>query len=237
MSESKTNIRIGDVETFSIVDFPNIISAVVFMQGCPWKCPFCYNTELQKPAKDSNVNWPKFLDFLAKRKGILEGVVFSGGEPLMQPEALLSAIDDVKALGYKVGLHTGGFAPENLFMVAEKLDWVGLDIKAPLNAEAYKKATGRFSDFQKIIDSINVLKNANMHFECRTTCDPRHLNINDIYTIAEELLSLGVEEYYLQKYRPIEGDNTEESECNKFFTNNNLISYLHNTFKIFDIRK
>ena len=237
MSESNTKIKIGDVETFSIVDFPNVISAVVFMQGCPWRCPFCYNTELQKPAKDSNINWPKFLDFLAKRKGILEGVVFSGGEPLMQLEGLLSAIDDVKNIGYKVGLHTGGYAPENLFMVINKLDWVGLDIKAPLNAEAYKKATGRFSDFQKIIESVKVLKNSGVHFECRTTCDPRHLNINDIYTIAEEISKLGVEEYYLQKYRPVEGDTTEEDDCNKFFINNNLISYLHNTFKIFDTRK
>ena len=237
MSESKTNIRIGDVETFSIVDFPNLISAVIFMQGCPWRCPFCYNTELQKPAKESNVNWPKFLDFLAKRHGILEGVVFSGGEPLMQLEALSSAIDEVKSLGYKVGLHTGGYAPENLFMVADRLDWVGLDIKAPFDPAAYKKATKNFCDVEKIKDSIKVLQNAKVHFECRTTCDPRHLNINDIYTIAEELLSSKVEEYYLQKYRPVEGDNTDEAECNKFFTNNNLISYLHNTFKIFDIRK
>ena len=235
--KEKTNIKIGDVETFSIVDFPNVISAVVFMQGCPWRCPFCYNTELQKTANMSNVNWSKFLEFLRKRKGILEGVVFSGGEPLMQVEGLLSAIDDVKDLGYKVGLHTGGFDSEALKKIAEKLDWVGLDIKAPFEAAVYKTATKNFANVEKIKESIRVLQAAKVHFECRTTCDPRFLQIDSIYKIAEQLKKMGVEEYYLQKYRPVEGDVTEASERDKFFINNNLISYLHNTFKIFDVRK
>ena len=237
MSESKTNLKIGDVETFSIVDFPNLIAAVVFMQGCPWRCPFCYNTELQDAKKDGTINWPKFLDFLAKRKGILEGVVFSGGEPLLQPEALNVAIDEVAVLGYKIGLHTGGFAPENLKKIIHKLDWVGLDIKAPLTSVFYKRATGKFSDVQKIKDSLRILAESGVHFECRTTCDPNFLQISDIYTIAEQIKALGAEEYYLQKYRPLEGDKTSEEECNKFFANNALITYLRNTFKTFEVRK
>ena len=237
MAETKTNIKIGDVETFSIVDFPNKISAVVFMQGCPWRCPFCYNTELQKISKDSNINWPKFLDFLKRRAGILEAVTFSGGEPLLQPEALSDAIDDVKALGYEIGLHTGGYNPDGLKKVIDRLDWVGLDIKAPLNAAAYKKATGNFSDFQKVADSLTMLHKSGVHFECRTTCDPRHLQISDIFTIAEQIKALGAKEYYLQKYRPVEGDETPDEECNKFFNNAALITFLQNSFQIFDIRK
>ena len=71
-------IRIGDIEKFSIVDFPNKIAIVVFMQGCPWRCPFCHNAVLQKADYDSGFIWEKFIDFLKARQKILDGVVFSG---------------------------------------------------------------------------------------------------------------------------------------------------------------
>ncbi len=234
---TKSKIKIGDVETFSIVDFPDTISAVVFMQGCPWRCPFCYNKILQNQAQESNVNWPKFLEFLQKRKGVLEGVVFSGGEPLLQDKDLEMAIDDVKAIGYKVGLHTGGFYPEALQKIVKKTDWVGLDIKAPLKPKIYKDITGGRADVKKVIESLNILIASKVHFECRTTCDPRFLGINDIYEIAEYLHKLGVQEYYLQKYRPVDGDTTSEDEVNKFFNNFSLQAYLHNIFPIFESRK
>ena len=90
-------IRIGGIEKFSIVDFPNRMSAVVFMQGCPWRCPFCHNTHLQDVNAETNIVWKKFMDFLEQRKGLLDAVVFSGGEPLVQ-DTLGAAIDEVKAL-------------------------------------------------------------------------------------------------------------------------------------------
>ena len=103
-------IRIGGIEKFSIVDFPNRMSAVVFMQGCPWRCPFCHNTHLQDVNAETNIVWKKFTDFLEQRKGMLDAVVFSGGEPLVQ-DTLGAAMDEVKALGYQIGLHTGGYRP------------------------------------------------------------------------------------------------------------------------------
>ena len=104
-------LRIGDIEKFSIVDFPTKIAAVVFMQGCPWRCPFCYNSSLQNPNSGDNTGWDKLIHLLEHRKGILDAVVFSGGEPLMQSN-LPQAMDEVKALGFIVGLHTGGYNPE-----------------------------------------------------------------------------------------------------------------------------
>ena len=128
------HITIGGVETFSTVDFPNKMAAVVFMQGCPWLCPFCHNKALQEIGAESSFIWEKFFEFLQSRKGILDAVVFSGGEPLVQDE-LKDQIEEVKSLGYKIGLHTGGYRPEALAKVLPLVDWVGFDIKAPLNAE------------------------------------------------------------------------------------------------------
>lgn len=229
------HIKIGGVERFSIVDFPEKVAAVVFMQGCPWRCPFCYNVALQNAKAEPVVIWDKFLEFLDKRKGILDAVVFSGGEPLMQ-DGLSQAIDDVLGKGYIAALHTGGYRPEMLQQVLPKLSWIGLDIKAPLSAERYRQATGCYDKVENILKSLDLLLESGIDFECRTTCDPRLLSIEDIYTIADFLKSKGVKSYHLQKYRPVEGDKTPDSECSKFFTDKKLEEYLQANFEIFDLR-
>lgn len=228
-------INVGGVETFSTVDFPEHIAAIVFLQGCPWRCPFCYNTLLQPIGTETDFDWNKFLAFLERRRGIIDAVVFSGGEPLVQ-NSLPAAIDDVLALGYKAALHTGGYRPEMLARVLSKLTWVGLDIKAPLMPERYKQATGGYDKVENILESLDLLLNEAHSFECRTTCDPRILNIDDIYIIADYLKSKGVKSYHLQKYRPVDGDNTPDSECAKFFEDKALTEYLKNSFEHFDLR-
>lgn len=237
---NKEEIIIGDVEKFSIVDFPEHMAAVVFMQGCPWRCPFCYNTSLQKIGGEPESTWTfaKLLTLLERRKGVLDAVVFSGGEPLVQGEALESAIDTVKAMGYKVGLHTGGYRPDSLARIVEKIDWAGLDIKAPLEAEKYKAATGGFSLVENVRKSLEILLESGIHFECRTTCDPRILTVEDIYKIAGDLKTAGVKEYYIQKYRPIPTDKTTTDEqCLTLVEDENLVRYLQQSFPKFEVRK
>ncbi len=230
-------INIGDIEKFSIVDFPSKIAVVVFMQGCPWRCPFCYNQSLQNPQIEGNANWENLLHLLENRQKVIDAVVFSGGEPLLQ-DGLPAAIDAVRQKGFAIGLHTGGFRPEMLQKVLDKVDWVGFDIKAPLEAERYKIATGQAGQVEKVRKSLQMLLNSKVHFECRTTCDPRILSIADIYAIADELSTLGVGEYYLQKYRPIPSDKTtQESDCDKFFNDKELLAYLGRKFAIFDVRR
>ncbi len=230
-------LRIGDIEKFSIVDFPTKIAAVVFMQGCPWRCPFCYNSSLQNPNSGDNTGWDKLIHLLEHRKGILDAVVFSGGEPLMQSN-LSQAMDEVKNMGFIVGLHTGGYNPEALKKVISKVAWVGMDIKVPLDSERYTKVTGCPTPIDNIKESLQILLDSGVNFECRTTCDPRILDIADIYKIADELSALGVPEYYLQKYRPIPEDKTtQEVDCDKFFNDSELLNYLKSKFKIFDVRK
>lgn len=230
------NILIGGVETFSTVDFPNMMAAVVFMQGCPWRCPFCHNQALQKIGGETSFLWDKFFEFLKSRRGILDAVVFSGGEPLVQ-DCLGNYISQVRELGYKVGLHTGGYRPEAFKKVLPLVDWVGFDVKAPLDAERYKQAVGGVNHFAEAEQSLHMLAESGKFFECRTTCDPRILNIADIYKIADSLKALGVKEYYLQRYRQVEGDKTPDAECDKFFEDKDLLAYLKSSFEKFDVRK
>ncbi len=238
MDENLT-ITIGDVEQFSIVDFPNKIAAVAFLQGCPWRCPFCYNTSLQKIGAQPESDWTfeKFIAFLKKRRNVLDGVVFSGGEPLVH-DGLYQAISVVKGLGYAVGLHTGGYRPEALSKVLPLLDWVGFDIKAPLEKERYKQITGGMADVQKVKESLALLIQSGVDFECRTTCDPRMLSKEDIYLIAETLQKAGVKKYFIQKYRPVPTDkSTTDSMCADLVEDEKLRAYLKKSFEVFEVRK
>ncbi|MCM1322707.1 MAG: anaerobic ribonucleoside-triphosphate reductase activating protein [Acetobacter sp.] len=231
-----SSIRIGGIEKFSIVDFPNRMAAVVFMQGCPWRCPFCHNSHLQDVHTETNIVWHKFMDFLEQRKGVLDAVVFSGGEPLVQAE-LVDAINEVKVLGYQIGVHTGGYFPARFKEILPLIDWVGFDIKAPLDVDAYKRVTGGIADVEKVCESLQALCESGKKFECRTTCDPRFLNIDDIYTIADSLKNMGVKEYYLQKYRKVPNDvNTTEEQCLALVEDEKLLDYLRGIFETFDVR-
>ena len=200
-------------------------------------CPFCHNVHLQDVNVDTDIAWHKFIDFLKQRKGILDAVVFSGGEPLVQ-QGLKDAIVEVRDLGYRIGLHTGGYLPQHLRSVLPLVDWVGFDIKAPLNEIRYKEITGGIADIDKVKESLKLLCDSEKTFECRTTCDPRFLSVADIYEIAEELKSMGVKEYYLQKYRPIPSDtDTSEGQCLSLIEDDALNAYLRDSFEIFDVRK
>lgn len=231
-----SRILIGGVETFSTVDFPEKISSVVFMQGCPWRCPFCHNIALQTAGTDNGFVWEKFINFLEARKGILDAVVFSGGEPLLQ-DGLVDALKEVKSLGYLIGLHTGGYRPKALAAAVAHVDWVGFDIKAPFEESKYKQATGCVSVVENVVSSLSLLLENGVDFECRTTCDPRILSIKDICEIIDCLKNKGVKKYFLQKYRQIEGDSTEDAECEKFFMDKELLEYAKKSFAEFGVRK
>lgn len=237
MSENKSVIKIGDVNPFSIVDFPDRIAAVVFMQGCPWRCPFCYNRELQPLDISDEPLWTfeKFLLFIEKRKHALDAVVFSGGEPLMQ-KGLSKAVKEVKNLGFTVGLHTGGYDPKALENVLEYVDWVGFDIKGP--KEKYKSLTGGFGVFDEVLKSLDKLIKSGVDFECRTTCDPRALTVEDLFETGQFLKKAGVKEYYLQKYRPVESDKTtSDMQCEALISDKDLTAFLKASFEKFDVRR
>ena len=121
-------IIVGGFEPLTTIDYPDHLSCVVFTQGCPWRCRYCHNHDLIPAKKNTEFDWFQILEFIKSRQGLLDGVVFSGGEPCLQKN-IVDAILEVKSLGFKVGLHTGGAYPQRLKECLSLVDWVGFDIK------------------------------------------------------------------------------------------------------------
>ena len=122
-------LRVGGLTPLSASDYPHKLAAVVFCQGCAWRCGYCHNKHLLGKRGDAQIAWAGVIAFLEKRRGLLDAVVFSGGEPTLQA-ALPAAMREVKAMGYLVGLHTAGIVPQRLAQVLPLVDWVGMDLKA-----------------------------------------------------------------------------------------------------------
>lgn len=195
---SAGDLTVGGLTPLTTVDFPDHLSAVVFCQGCPWRCPYCHNRHLL-PGKTKNpVPWPEVRQFLEKRRGFLEAVVFSGGEPLLQ-EAVEDAIAEVKALGFRAALHTGGCDPVRFARLLPSLDWVGFDVKAPF--DAYTGVTGVAKSGPAARESLRLLAASGIAFEVRTTVDPGLLCRDDLRRLARELKALGAENWVLQECR------------------------------------
>lgn len=187
--------NIGGFQKTSFLDYPEKISCIVFTIGCNFRCGYCHNPELFKIEPVLTV--PAFFDFLNARKGKLDGVVITGGEPTLQSE-LLEFVKEIKDLNFLVKLDTNGTNPkilESLFKL-NLLDYVAMDIKAPL--DKYKQITNVDLDIQKIEDSINLIKSSNIDYEFRTTVLKSQLKYEDFEKIG--ILLQGVKKYYLQKF-------------------------------------
>lgn len=213
--------QVAGIVPFTSIDFPGCLATVVFFQGCPLRCPFCHNPELQVFPGPMGQSWEEVMDFLKGRVKRLDGVVFSGGEPLMAAEIVEKA-KAVKDLGFKVAIHTSGVYPERLREILPLLDWVGLDIKAPW--EKYDELCGRPDMVRQVQSSLKILVDSGIDFEVRTTCDPRHLTPADILKIARALNEYGVKTYALQKYRTFDTDKNPPSvvDIESFFDSKNL---------------
>lgn len=122
-------LRVGGLTRLSATDYPGKLAAVVHCQGCAWRCGDCFNPELQPPRAVKQIAWAEVLKFLQRRRGLLDAVVFSGGEPTQQ-RGLERAMREVKSMGFLVGLHTAGIVPWRLEKVLPLVDWVAMDVKA-----------------------------------------------------------------------------------------------------------
>lgn len=204
-AQQPERLEIAGFEPFSACDWPNRLAAVVFLQGCPWRCGFCHNFDIIDPQRPGVVAWETVVDHLENRRGLLDGVVFSGGEPTRQ-HAVVSAAAQVKEMGYLVGLHTGGAYPKRIEQLIPYLDWVGFDIKAP--AGKYAAITGVPGDDSVPLQSLKVLVDAGVDVQVRTTLDPLVLDEDDILEIEEKVFAMGVTDYVVQRVRS-EGTNPE----------------------------
>ena len=170
----------------------------MFCQGCPWRCSYCHNPHLLSAHGGAGLAWDDVLALLRRRVGLLDAVVFSGGEPLAQA-ALGEAMRAVRALGFRVGLHTGGAYPARLAEVLPLVDWVGFDFKAP--AARYPAITGVPGSGEKALASARILIASGVAHEFRTTVHPRWHDPTALARMADRLASLGVRRYVLQPFR------------------------------------
>ena len=182
-----TDLAIGGLTAFTTVDYPDHLAAVVFCQGCPWRCQYCHNQHLQprRSAGTTRWTWERLEAFLNDRRGLLEAVVFSGGEPTVQA-ALPEAMQAVRAKGFLVGLHTAGIYPERLAAVLPLADWVGLDIKAPFD-ERYDRVTGRPHSAARVERSLALVQASGVFYQLRTTIHPELLGPADCFRIESEM--------------------------------------------------
>lgn len=192
-------MHVGGLERWSMVDWPGELVATVFCQGCSWRCPYCHNAVLRPATSETEIPEADVMTFLNKRKGLLDGVVFSGGEPLLQGD-LFEVMTAVKALGYRIGLHTGGPSPERFAKVLPLVDWVGFDIKAPF--DEYDRITRVPGSGAKAKESLKLLLLSAADYELRTTVHPKLLDAAAIDRLNADLAALGAGPTKIQEFRP-----------------------------------
>jgi pyruvate formate lyase activating enzyme len=189
---------IGGLQKFSLIDYPGKICAIIFTQGCNFKCPYCHNPELVNPKLFMPIiPEEKVLSFLKKRKGKLDAVEITGGEPTLQPD-LIDFIGKIKKLKFLVKLDSNGSNPEILKKIIQLkiVDYLAMDVKAPL--EGYQEITDSNIDPNKIKQSINLIMNSGLDYEFRTTVVKPLLTKKDIEKIGK--LIQGAKLYILQKF-------------------------------------
>ena len=220
------SLVIAGLVPLSTVDWPGRLCATVFLQGCPWNCPYCHNHALIPTRVPGIVDWQEVRDLLSRRRGLLDGVVFTGGEALRQ-DALADAAAEVREMGFEVGLHTAGAYPRRLrdLVEAELVDWVGLDVKAL--PEHYEAVAGRPGSGAKAWECLDIVlaaagdaaedgaagkraggvgsvlggRTRPLLYEVRTTVMPHDVTADDAFEVARRCKEKGVRSYALQQAR------------------------------------
>lgn len=191
-------LRVAGLTPLTTIDFPGRLAAVVFLQGCPWRCGYCHNPGLLAPDAAPAMSWQQVRAFLQRRRGLLDGVVFSGGEPTLQA-ALGDAVREVRDLGFAAGLHSAGMYPDRLAALLPSLDWIGLDVKAP--QPEHDALTGVAGSAAKARASLAQVLRSGIAYECRTTWHAGLFALDRLLALARELSAAGVTHWALQGCR------------------------------------
>jgi pyruvate formate lyase activating enzyme len=165
-------MEIGGFQKNSMIDFPGLVSSVVFTKGCNFVCPYCHNPDLVRRAASrevESIGQQEIFAFLKRRRGLIDGLVITGGEPTLQPD-LERFIGDVRALGFRIKLDTNGSHPETIQTLLEKglVDYIAMDIKS--NLDGYCLAAGRRFDTKTVAAAIKIIMARAPAYEFRTTC-------------------------------------------------------------------
>jgi pyruvate formate lyase activating enzyme len=189
------------IDKFSLLDFDEMISIVLFAPGCNFRCPFCHNIETVVDAKE-RIPFEQILNYLDSRRGLFDAVVISGGEPTLMPD-LKDKIIAIRKMGYKIKLDTNGTNPVLLEELIDQnlVDYVAMDIKN--SVVKYPLTTGVSFDFSKCEKSITILIKNKVDYEFRTTLMDEMHSKEDIEAIGKMLE--GAKKLYLQKFVYREG--------------------------------
>lgn len=192
-------MKLGGLQKSSLIDYPGKICAVIFTQGCNFRCPYCHNPELASKTGATTKAVAPVLEFLNSRKNKLDAVVITGGEPTLQKD-LPEFIKEIKKMGFLVKLDTNGTNPKMLQnLLDEKLiEYAAMDIKAPIGK--YTDVIGAYVNINDILQSIEIIKNSCIDYEFRTTVVKSQLLPQDFEEIAAMIK--GAKKYYLQKFVP-----------------------------------
>lgn len=227
-------LRVAGLLPMTTIDYPDHLACVLFCQGCAWRCRYCHNPELISSRGSADISWPQVLSFLHKRRGLLEAVVFSGGEATLQ-KALPGAMRMIGEMGYKVGLHSAGIKPDAFRRVLPLCDWVGFDVKGL--EEDVALITGVTGSGKANWHSLDTLLESGVAYECRTTVHWQLFDSRRLQRLAERLAGQGVVHFVVQLARgqrmldPSLGLSIAPPETAQ------LWSYLQQLFPCFELRE
>lgn len=192
-------MKIHGLQKLTLLDYPEHTACTVFLAGCNMRCPFCHNSELIDGRIEPVTDDIKLIEFLEKRKGLLDAVVFTGGEPLLNP-GIAELTEKVRALGYLIKLDTNGTKPEKLkYMIDNKLvDYVAMDIKNSKSRYAITTGIASF-DLRTVEESVRLLLTEKVDYEFRTTTVKELHDEQSFRDIAEWIE--GAKRFYIQPFK------------------------------------
>ena len=216
------NIKICGLQKTTLLDYPGHVAATVFLGGCNFRCPFCHNADLLGKDAETPYTYAELLQFLTKRRRLLEGVCISGGEPTLQAKALEMLIRDIRELGLLVKLDTNGTRPSVLRHLIEEnlLDYVAMDIKS--GPDHYPQTSGSpCMNLASIQESVEILKSNSIPYEFRTTVVKGIHTKEDFEQIGPWIS--GCPHYYLQNY--VASDRVLKPDGFDSFTKEDLLQF------------
>jgi len=227
-------MKIAQLLPVTLIEYPGKVSALIYTEGCNFRCPFCHNAELVLPCKyKSLIPEKEVLQLLQERSGFLDALAITGGEPTLQPD-LIEFLYKVKDLGLLVKLDSNGSRPEvlKLALHLKLVDYVAMDVKTTF--DKYDSLIGAQCNCNDIKDSIDIIRDFAPDYEFRTTVAPT-ITQDDLYEVAEYIK--GSKRYYLQKFITYEDKDLINPEWNdkRGLTRKELDEVWGNVSKLFDI--
>lgn len=218
-------INLGGVVPLSTLDWTGVAAAVIFMRGCPLRCPHCHNSHLQSGEELDDLD--KIKKKIDEAEPFISALILSGGEPFVQLAACRAIASHAKEKGLLVGVETSGFYPDRLASLIEDglIDIVFLDVKEELKDPEYERATGRRGVAPRVAGSLRLCLEAKVPLEVRTTVFPNMPSFDGLMEIGELLRDLEVKSYTLQQGLPGDGEEPFDPVPIK------LLTYISSTLK------